>query len=264
MKIGIVGNGVVGQATARSYLEHSEEVRCHDRLRERSTHHLSDVLKCDLVFICLPTPQQKDSLACDLSFVEGFFESISATLLADANFVLRSTVPIGTTRRLKEKYRLPNIVHSPEFLTARCAMVDAQIPARNIIGNPGDWNAANKLESLYRMRFPSVPCYLMTSDESEAVKLFQNSFFAAKVGFFNELRSVADNLHLCWDRVLTGILSDGRIAPSHTNVPGPDGKYGFGGTCLPKDIANLVACAGVEMPVAEAVIHRNLEDRQRV
>lgn len=98
------------------------------------------------------------------------------------------------------------------------------------------------LNRLYKSRFPGVPLYMMTSDESEAVKLFTNGFFAVKIAFFNEVRALADKLGLDWERVLGGVLSDGRISHNHTQVPGPDGQRGFGGACLPKDLANLIQC----------------------
>lgn len=249
MKIGIIGGGTVGRATARAFVEHVDEVRVWDTLKERCTHYSEgrgQVLEADLVFVCLPTPQKQDSLECDISVVEEFFKSIIPTDRLTANFVLRSTVPIGTTKRLSKLYSIPNLVHSPEFLTARCAVTDAHTPSRNIIGspavavnNPGD-SCRYKLWDLYTTRFPGVPCYLMPSDESEAVKLFVNGFFATKIAYFNEVRTLADKLGLDWGRVMEGVLSDGRIAHSHMQVPGPDGKRGFGGACLVKDLNSLV------------------------
>lgn len=271
MKVGVIGGGVVGNATARCFMEWAE-VRVYDIVRERATHSLGDVLACDLVFCCLPTPQKPGgSLECDLGAVEGFFASQRGS---PVSFALRSTVPIGTTRRLREQYELPNLVHSPEFLTARCAVTDAQIPARNIMGvagwnqNAEEWHnsCAWLLKKVYRDRFPSVPVHVMTSDESEAVKIGINAFFSVKVAFFNELRTLADELGLDWSRVMAGILSDGRIAHSHTTVPGPDGHYGFGGTCLPKDIANFIDTMqrhGLRADVAKGAYQRNKSDRQR-
>lgn len=237
MTIGIIGNGVVGSATARSYLEHVKEVRCWDVNPRRTTHSFLQVMDSDLIFVCLPTPQGENGRA-DLSYVWHFFDSAPR----DLNYVLRSTVPIGTTRNLAEEYHLANIVHSPEFLTARCSLVDAMIPSRNVIGAVGKsgTEAFSLLLGLYMQRFPGSPSFVMSSDESEAVKLFQNAFFAVKVGFWNEMRDLADSFKLDWEMVMRAILADGRIHPSHTNVPGPDGKRGFGGACLPKDLASLV------------------------
>ncbi len=240
--IGIIGNGVVGHATARCFMEHAE-VRVYDIIGSITTHHLPDVLSSNIVFICLPTPQKKDSLECDTSAIDTFLkEAVDKTgdWICDKRLVLRSTVPIGYTSSLRDRYNL-DIVHSPEFLTARCAVTDAQLPARNIIGGQPSI-CRTLLYNLYRLRFPGVQCHVMSSDESEAVKLFVNGFFATKIAYFNEIHSLAAKLGLNWPTVLKAMLADGRIAHSHTSVPGPDGKYGFGGSCLPKDLANLVDC----------------------
>ncbi len=272
MKIGIVGGGVVGRATARAFIEHVEEVKVYDLMKERRTHGILDVLTCDLVFVCLPTPQKKDSLECDLSHIENFFAARFNS--SHVNFVLRSTVPIGTTKRLSEQYNIPNLVHSPEFLTARCAVTDAHLPSRNIVGVPNakqvPWTedgAGRRLHDLYSRRFPGIPVFNMTSDESEAVKLFLNGFFATKIAYFNEVNALARKLDLDWDRVIEGVLSDGRVAHSHTKVPGPDGKYGFGGECLIKDLNSLtyqLTSNRCNESITEAAAFRNLSDRKRV
>lgn len=255
MKIGVIGNGVVGNATARCFMEH-HEVKVHDQLPERNVHSREEVLESELVFVCLPTPQKEGSHDCDLQYIHSFFGS---GLPKDTQFVLRSTVPIGTTRELKKQYGL-SIVHSPEFLTARCAVTDAHTPARMIVGG-----LCGKLCDLYRQRFPGVPVLIMDSDESEAVKLIVNSFFAVKVAFFNEVNWLCQKLKLDWTTVRAGVLSDGRIAHSHTMVPGPDGGFGFGGTCLPKDSANLLALLEDMVPsyMVKAALERNRYDRSR-
>ena len=276
MRIGVVGGGTVGRATARAFIEHVDEVCVYDVVKERRTHGFDEVLMCGLIFLCLPTPQKDGQLACDTSTVDKFFHQLEVSWGSwnwkQKNWVLRSTVPIGTTRKLCEKYNLPNLVHSPEFLTARCAIQDAQMPARNIIG--WSWTAGETasdkclwtLKHLYESRFPGIPIYEMSSDESEAVKLFQNSFFAVKVAFWNECRALSDKLGMDWERVLEAVLADGRIGHSHTKVPGPDGKRGYGGLCLPKDLANFISCfddmdARIYPQVSVAAYNRNLLDR---
>jgi UDPglucose 6-dehydrogenase len=259
MKVGIVGGGVVGHATARMLMEWAD-VRVNDALPQRATHSLAEALDTDLCFVCLPTPQCEDSLACDTSHIEKFFASVQGH---QGNVVLRSTVPIGFTRRMREKYGLTNLCHSPEFLTARAAVVDAQTPARNIVGGvpgPGGCACEELLENLYRKRFPGVPVLRMTSDESEAVKLILNTFFSVKLSFFNEARTLTDRLGLNWDSVIAGVLSDGRVAHAHTTVPGKHG-WGYSGACLPKDTANFVACcdeAGVVSTLARGAHVRNV------
>lgn len=264
LRIGVVGGGVVGRAVARCWLEWVKEVCVFDVLRERSTHSLFKVLECDLVFVCLPTPQVEGGMGYDLSAIENFFYVGNC---AKTNLVLRSTVSIGTTRKLRLKYDLPSIVHSPEFLTARCSVTDAQMPARNIIGGP-PCRANSLLTDMYRQRFPGIPLIHCGSEESEAIKLFTNGFFAVKLAYFNEIRAVADKLGLDWDVVIQGILTDGRIAHAHTRVPGHDGKYGFSGGCLPKDLASLIATIQETLgedgaPVTKGAYQRNLADRVR-
>lgn len=273
--IGIIGGGVVGRATARCYHEFAE-VRVHDMLPERRTHYLHDILSwADLLFICLPEGS-----------VESFFVNLDQ-VDRSSNFVLRSTVPIGTTRRLRDKYGLQNLCHSPEFLTSRCAVSDAQTPARNIIGVPGavpelgkgtsmilveaeQSNVINLYRDTLLTRFPGVQLLLMSSDESEAVKLMTNAFGATVISLWNEFWSLADKLGLDWERVQAGVLSDGRIPHAWSRVPGPDGKMGFGGKCLPKDLKMMVdhigditpqfpreICSDGETSVCEAAWRRN-------
>lgn len=261
MKIGVVGGGVVGQAVARTYLEHAE-VKVYDVVKTKATHSFDETLQCDLVFVCLPTPQKAAALTVELSALETFFRAVRGK---HTNLVLRSTVPIGLTGALRAKYNLPNLVHSPEFLTARCANTDAQIPARNIIGGP-TCDCRTVLFDLYDRRFPGVPIFVMESDESEAVKLIVNGFFAVKIAFFNEIRSLTDERGMNWESVIAGVLSDGRISHSHTKVPGPDG-FGFSGACLPKDLANLISCIESDDQAAALVTRaayvRNIADRTR-
>lgn len=265
MKIGIVGVGVVGGATAASFRSHVESVLCYDVNPSRSTHTLAEVLACDIIFVSLPTPQKPDSNECDTSIVDSALLGMAGNT---RTIVLKSTTPIGYTREARKKYNLPGLLHSPEFLTARTAVEDACNPTRNIIGNPREANGIESmiLVNLYEQRFPRVPLFRMSSDESEAVKLFQNAFSAIKVATFNEFRCLADARGMDWDRVLTALLVGGWINPMHTQVPGPDGKRGFGGACLPKDTANLAACfdeAGIYQTMASASLRRNSYDRPK-
>lgn len=271
MKLGIIGGGVVGAATARCYLEFVEQVRVYDLEKRRATHRLVEVLECDLIMACLPTPAVQPGAPMDTSVLEYFFQE---QLGSRRRFAIRSTVPIGFTRRMCREYDLPNLIHCPEFLTARCAYTDAQIPSRNIVGMPTFYDRETSVDydnetgqiylELLRARFgSSVPTLCCTSNESEAIKLMTNAFFAVKVSFFNEIRSLCLHLGLPWKRVLEGIMMDGRIAHDHNQVPGPDGKPGFGGQCLPKDLAQLIsqfdAKAGVFPMVLTAAFSRNSE-----
>lgn len=272
MKIGVIGRGVVGSATGKAFEPHVDEVRYYDKDESRSTHALEDIVECDLTFICVPTPQKSNSLECDLTVVYSVASLFNHNYakLRESNLVLRSTVPVGTTRMLREKYGLTNLVHSPEFLTARTAEEDARNPTRLVIGDPtnvvslgliGGTMCSFHLYHLYQKIWTNVKIHIMTSDESEFVKLMQNSFSAIKIAAFNEFRSFSDAKELDWERCMAALLAGGWINPMHTQVPGPDGLKGFGGTCLPKDLANLIdqyVNAGLKGRVMFSAYERNL------
>lgn len=277
MNIGIVGAGTVGGALAAAFHDKSHTLSVYDKEASRRRSTLTQVLACDLVFVCLPTPQKEGSLECDLSYVHNFFDGVCRVFggsYKDINWVLKSTVPVGTTRKLRDDFGLVNLVHSPEFLTARTAKEDAAEPRVNIIGIPHtaplllkkEYNPiGSDLRKLYAETWPEVPVRILSSDESEFVKLMQNSFSAVKISFFNEMRAFADEVGLNWQACLTAALAQGWIGEMHTQVPGPDGKRGYGGTCLPKDIANLINCMRKQdcFPVVcHAALRRN-EDIDR-
>ena len=105
----------------------------------------------------------------------------------------------------------------------------------------------------------------MKSDESEMVKYIANCFFATKVSFFNEMYLLCGKLNLDWDKMMMGVLSDGRIGTSHFQVPGHDGDMGFGGTCFPKDINSLISIMqdnGIDPVILQAAWDRNLSVRK--
>jgi UDPglucose 6-dehydrogenase len=261
--IGVIGNGVLGQAMVRGMVEYVKEVKINDIVRERSTHELADMLDCDFLFLCLPTPADADGF-CDTRAVQ---EALAAILeewqekfgqvvrqheydgLDDFPIiVIRSTVDVGFTGRMAdamvERGFPPTILHNPEFLTARCNLTDFNTPSRHLIGSVCRYRhsraASVDLMEMYHARFPGIPCYnILSSDETELCKLACNGFFATKVVYFNVIRMICEKLDLNWDNVVSGMVTDGRIAHSHTQVPGHDGKYGFGGMCFPKDVANL-------------------------
>lgn len=266
MNIGVVGCGVVGRSIVRTYLEFSKEIRVWDIIPERATHSLEETLHCDIIFVCLPTPRGNGG-KLDCTDIHNYFNSVRkhTPILLNQNFVLRSTVPIGITKELQREYNLPNLVHSPEFLTARCAETDAMIPACNIIGLSGNGYNAPELRELYKRRFPGTNTLITSSDESEAIKLFTNGFYAVKVAYFNEIRCLADKLNLDWDTIVSGMLAQGRTAPYHYKVPGPDGVRGFGGACLEKDISHLAVQIlenGLTAAVTSAALNRNVNDRK--
>lgn len=243
--IGVIGNGFVGSAVVYAFKQDCD-VKIYDVDVNRSTSTFESTIDQDIIFVCLPTPMvDVEGGECNLSIVESAFDRIAETNRRKDNiFVIKSTVPIGTTRIFTKKYSNLNIVHSPEFLTAKNAKIDFITASRHIVGVPFyDKNSAgiySKLINLYSKRFQGSLIITMDSDESEFVKYACNCYFATKVSYFNEIKLLADRLDLNWDLVMDGVLSDGRIAKSHTSVPGHDGDKGFGGTCFPKDINSMI------------------------
>lgn len=269
MRIGFVGGGVVGQALARSYLDHVDEVLVYDVLPERRTHSLDQVCRCDIIFVCLPSPHHEGGLTdSDNTQLDSFFAKLAGESIP---LVLKTTVPPGSTKLYAEKYALPELIFSPEFLTQRCCVTDACMPACNVLGVPrlaGERipESAETYERLISKRFPGARIHYRTSDEAELIKLLCNAFYATKVAFFNEARTLSDKLGAEWPDVLESVLAQGRIHPSHTRVPGPDGMFGFGGKCLGPDLSLFAHClesAGLPAPVSRAASRRNGWDRER-
>lgn len=229
--IGIIGNGFVGNAV---YQNLKDKVSCKvfDIDQNKSLSNLDEVLKQKFIFVCLPTPM-KSTGECDLSILDDFFNNISNTV--EGIFVIKSTVPIGTTKKYASRYK---VIHNPEFLTARNAVEDFKNSERNVIG--GDPELCNKFAEFFEEVFPDIPTVITTSDESEAIKYFANSFLAMKVAYFNKMYDLCQAVGMNYETVCSGVTSDSRIGTSHTRVPGIDNDRGFGGTCFPKDLNSLI------------------------
>ena len=232
--VGIIGNGFVGNAV---YQNLRDRVKCkvYDVDQNRSFNTLEEVLSQDFIFVCLPTPM-KEGGECDLSILDKFFEGLFwDNPDIEGIFIIKSTVPVGTTRRYSEKY---NVIHNPEFLTARNAVEDFKNSERNVVG--GDKGLCEKFIEFFEVLFPDVPSVIVTSDESEAIKYFSNTFLAYKVAYFNKIYDFCEATGMNYKNVSYGVTADSRIGKSHTKVPGIDNDRGFGGTCFPKDINSLI------------------------
>tara|TARA_A100001515_G_scaffold74020_1_gene58849 strand:- start:2230 stop:3102 length:873 start_codon:yes stop_codon:yes gene_type:complete len=239
--VGVIGNGFVGSAVAHGFTTFNE-VRVYDSDPKKKTHELKDVLSnSDFIFVCLPTPMTSaEGGKADLSIIHSFFEDAlkSNSRRSDQIFIIKSTVPIGTTRDLVEKFNL-RIVHCPEFLTARTAKSDFICSSRNIVGCI-DKKAGEDVKQLLSERLPGTPVQVVAPEESELIKYAMNCFFSTKIMFFNMLKELSDGMNLNWDSVIEGVMSDGRVGQSHFQVPGWDGDRGFGGGCFPKDINAMI------------------------
>lgn len=262
-KIGIIGNGFVGSAIASGF-EQTHDVHIYDKKPGASTHTFDDVMGCDYIFICVPTPMKcSTGSECDLSIMKDLFTQIQSTG-TDAVLIIKSTVPIGTTSQLQEQYQDLKLMHSPEFLTARYAKRDFVNADRHIVGYTKCIESAQRVAALFKTRFPHTPCILMKCDESEYVKYVANCFFACKVSFFNEMRQLADKLDVDWNKIIEGVITDSRVGQDHYQVPGHDGDRGFGGTCFPKDINALINSFkdnGIAPLMLQAAWEKNMEVR---
>ena len=263
-KIGIVGNGFVGSAVRYGFSPNvgcDAEVKVYDKDPNKSTDTLSDVTKSDIIFLSVPTPSNLDG-SMNIDIVDKALTDIDEH---DTNAVilLRSTVVPGTTNKLQDKYPNLRLVFNPEFLTERSANFDFINQDRVILG--GDINDVEVAESLFKSRFGSTISILKTNYETaELIKYMTNTFFATKISFLNDMKLIADKSGVIWKDAIDGFIRDGRVGHSHLDVPGHDGKYGFGGSCFPKDIQALINFGnglGIEMSVLKGAWKTNLKVR---
>jgi UDPglucose 6-dehydrogenase len=232
--IGIVGNGFVGNAIYQN-IKNFYNVKVYDIDKNKSYNTLEQALDTDICFVCLPTPMtHTEGGECNLDIINQFFINLPKNL--NTLFAIKSTIPIGTTRNLKSTRPDLKIVHNPEFLTAKNSVEDFKNSDRNIIGGQD----AESLLLFYNKLFPNSNNLIVSSDESETIKYFANTYLATKVTFFNLMFDVCEKYRINYENVVNGVCSDKRIGFSHSKVPGPDGDRGFGGTCFPKDINSLI------------------------
>jgi len=263
-KIGIVGNGFVGSAVRYGFSPNvgcDAEVKVYDKDPNKSTDKLSDVINSDIIFLSVPTPSNLDG-SMNIDIVDRALTDIDE-YGTNAVILLRSTVVPGTTKKLQNKYPNLRLVFNPEFLTERSANFDFINQDRVILG--GDINDVEVAENLFKSRFGSTLSILKTNYETaELIKYMTNTFFATKISFLNDMKLIADKSGVIWEDAVDGFIRDGRVGHSHLNVPGHDGKYGFGGSCFPKDIQALINFGkelGVEMSVLEGAWKTNLKVR---
>jgi nucleotide sugar dehydrogenase len=231
-KVGVIGNGFVGEAISFAFSSVSE-IYVYDTDPLKNLDNIESIHICDFVFICVPTPMFKDG-SQDLSYVERAFEKANNKSV----YILKSTVLPGTTDQLCKKYPNFKIIFSPEFLTERTAKLDMLTQSRIILG--GELALTDYTKTLFHQRFKSKNIIQTDSKTAELTKYMNNTFFATKVSMMNEFKLLCDKIEANWEDALRGFTSDGRIGDSHLNVPGHDGKLGYGGTCFPKDVNALL------------------------
>ena len=265
MKIGIIGNGFVGKAT-RILSCKDIDLCVYDIVPELCLPNgttLKDICDCDLIFISVPTPMNKNG-SCYLNILKNVVNNIkSITDLNKSLVVIRSTVPPGTSNEL-------NCFIMPEFLTEKNYVNDFKNCKDWIFGlknNEQDELFKQKITEMINLAYNNKNInynniHFVNNSEAEMIKLFRNNFLAIKVSFCNEIADFCNSKNIDYETVRKLAVLDSRIGPSHSIVPGPDGKKGFGGTCFPKDTNSLrheIIKSGNSSYIIDSAIRRNEE-----
>lgn len=248
-KVGVIGNGFVGKATqilgkcsiANMIIYDIDPLKC---IPLGTT--LNDICHCNLVFVCVPTPFNVDSKQCDTRIVQSVVTNIRMECersdLSIPGIVVRSTVPPGTCDRL-------GVCHMPEYLTEANWPIDFVNTKVWEIGLPSKPIFTIDIvlyihTILYTCKEEGIIKYsdynLNHSSVTETAKYMRNAMLAVRVGVCNEFEAFCKTQNIDYECVRQLVTSDPRIGPAHTKVPGPDGKRGFGGTCLPKDLKAII------------------------
>jgi len=269
MKIGIIGNGFVGSATA--LLECIDiSIIIHDinpNLCKPMNTTLNDICNCDLIFISVPTPMNKDG-SCHTNILESVVHNISQIKSTNELLLInRCTVPVNITNEL-------NCYYMPEFLTEKNFKNDFINNPEWIFGlknSPMDIIFKEKITELIKLAYKnkcinSNKIHFVDNNEAEMIKLFRNTFLSTKISFCNEIYQFCQSQNISYENVRKLATNDPRIGSSHTNVPGHDGCFGYGGTCFPKDTNSLyfqMKEKNLDSYIIKATVERNeIVDRQ--
>ncbi|MEK6888583.1 MAG: hypothetical protein AABW80_00575 [Nanoarchaeota archaeon] len=266
-KIGIMGNGFVGDAVAQGFSPGSTgncQVLIYDKNPEKSINTLIELCQnSEIIFVCVPTPMNADG-SINIEIVRGAVKSINENKGNNLPIVvIKSTIVPGTMTKLSKEFPSLKFIFNPEFLTQRSARLDFLTQTRIILG--GKKEDATKVAELFKSRFHGAKIIETNFETAELVKYMCNVFFSVKISFANEMKLVCEKVGADWNDLLAGFVSDGRVADAHLSVPGPDGKRGFGGVCFPKDINAFISFAesiGINTNTIKGAWKTNLEVRE--
>ena len=262
--IGIVGYGFVGNAV--SQLSEVFPVVAYDPYKKELSSN-TEAFSQDIVFVCVPTPRSDDG-SLDISIVKSSARKWTELKKKNSVLVIKSTIPMGTIEELKIMFNKEEIVHNPEFLTERTAMEDFRNPQEVIVG--GESKAAELVSAMYKEYYgdKDIQYFNVSARTAEMIKMTRNSFYALKVSFFNEIYELCEAMGEDYNDFKNVFTLNGKhpwIGNQHVSVPGPDGKLGFGGKCLPKDSEGLLTVAeehGIIMKTLKAAVKANKNRRE--
>ena len=254
-KIGIIGVGFVGGAIKESFDPAFVQLVLRDPYKGFNSTY-EELKECSAIFICVPTPQSEDG-TCDTGPLESVLAELDAIKYRGV-IISKCTAPPLVYTKLQENF--PNLVHAPEFLTAANAVQDYANGEFAFIG--GSVSAyMREAERIMVISQPNLKSIRYCSiAEAALAKYMINSFMATKVVFMNEMALLADALGCNYRLVAELVKADKRIGNSHMQVPGPDGAFGFGGACFPKDTSALLKFAADEniiMNVVDSAVKKN-------
>ncbi len=247
MKTGIVGYGHVGKAMHTLF----KDAAIYDKYLGIGSRE--EINSCDAVFVCVPTPKKQDE-HCDTSAVEEVIQWATCKVI-----ILRSTVYVGFTDEMREKYH-KEIVFHPEYYGETAAHPFANLQERRWLVFGGSKEGINLAIRAYQDVISSdVQIYQSDAKDAEMAKYMENAFLAMKVIFCNEMYDIAKKLGADYNRAREIWVADPRIGKSHTFVY--EDNRGYGGSCLPKDIASIIAQSddvGADSSLLKSVVRKNL------
>jgi len=269
MKIGIIGVGFVGGATAE-VLKQCHQLYLYDKYK--SPYNKEENLKelaenSDYVFICVPTPMKLTG-EIDSTNIHNSLKNLLEFVIKtgrnpkDILIIIRSTSVPGTTSKLESIYPF-RFSFNPEFLREKYAIEDMKNTNRIIIGSDNQEDG-EKISQIYKIGFPNAKYILTDAKTAEMIKYAANCMLVGQIALANELYLVCSSMKIDYNEVKEAILYDLRIG-RNIDVPGPDGDFGFGGKCFPKDLNALIFKSKEEgycPNLLEAIWNLNLEVRK--
>ena len=261
MKIGIIGYGFVGEAVAWAYRNSDLLIR-DPKLKDSAK--LDQFADRDAIFICVPSPSTDDG-HCDTSILEEVLKELLFVSITnpDCVFISKTTAPPSAYKRLQEQY--PNLVHAPEFLTQANSVADYANAQYCVLGGNHEWAAKARNIIIEGRRLTHNKHIIVTIETAALYKYMMNSYLATKVTFMNELKKVADVSGVDIKDLAYLASYDSRIGNTHMSVPGPDGEFGWGGACFPKDVSAIIKEAsdlGVDFGLMTQIQSINKQHRQ--